>query len=82
MKQIELYIFKAESNLLVRIAGRKERGFRFDENGILEMVDDGHNQYIERLKRKFEYTCEKYNLVKPAKRVVKKPSNTSKKKVN
>lgn len=75
MKQIELYIFKATPNLLVKIAGRKDKGYRFDANGILEMVDDGHNQYIPRLKRKFEYTCEKFDLLKPHKAYTKTALN-------
>lgn len=75
MKQIELYTFKAEPNLLVRIAGRKEKGFRFDEKGMLEIVDDGQHRFIERIKRKFEYTCEKFDLIKPHKAYTKTALN-------
>lgn len=66
MKTVNVITFKGTPGMLVNIAGQNESLFRFDETGVHELIDDGSNPYVEKLKRRFEYTETKYRLTKAA----------------
>ncbi len=62
--KVKVIRFKGEPNQMVNVAGTKH-SFRFDDEGCITIFDDGNTPYIDRLKKKFKFTKQEYNLTKP-----------------
>lgn len=60
MKKLTIYTFEGAPNLLVRSATNTKVSFRFNDKGLLELIEG--NPYIEKFKRRFESTKKTYEL--------------------